>query len=163
MKLFVRLMMLVLVVALCGPFFIKGPDGRPLWTINTTVAKVRDWLSDMTSGSVLEQAPVIGAQEVTVYRWRVADGVWQFAAEPPAGVEAETMQIDTRTNAVAFEIPVIKRESGESASQEPAPTVSPEDAMIGPYPSPEATKQLIDDAKALKALAEQRQAVLDEI
>ena len=109
MKLFVRLMMLVLVLALCGPFFIKGPDGRPLWTIGTTIAKVRGWLADMTSGSVLENAPVIGEQEVTVYRWRDADGVWQFAAEPPAGVTAEAMQIDTRTNAVAFEIPVIER------------------------------------------------------
>ena len=163
MKLFVRLMMLVLVLAVCGPFFIKGPDGRPLWTISTTVAKVRNWLSDMTSGSVLENAPVIGAQEVTVFRWRDADGVWQFAAEAPPGVNAEVMQINTQTNAIAFDIPVRNEQPAGEVVAEPEPRVTPEEAMIGPYPSPEATKQLIDDAKALRELAEQRQAVLDEL
>lgn len=33
-KLFVKLMMLVVVLALAGPFFLHGPDGRPLLTLD---------------------------------------------------------------------------------------------------------------------------------
>ncbi len=85
------------------------------------------------------------------------------AAEAPPGVNAEVMQINTQTNAIAFDIPVRNEQPAGEVVTEPEPRVTPEEAMIGPYPSPEATKQLIDDAKALRELAEQRQAVLDEL
>ena len=37
MKLFYILMMLVLIAALLGPFFIQGPDGAPLMTVDEVI------------------------------------------------------------------------------------------------------------------------------
>ena len=160
MKLFVRLLCLVIVGALAGPFFIKGPDGRPLWTVDDTLRRLKRALPDTSSGNVLQDVSGLGNNEVMVYRWQDADGTWHFAAEAPDGVMAETMVIDTRTNAMLAMRPDTTPAEGVYADNEPQQMTSP---MIGPYPSPEATRELIEDVKAIEALSEQRLKQLEQV
>lgn len=163
MKLFTRLLGLIVVLALAGPFFMKGPDGRPLWTIQDTISKVKTTTSRWFSKAGVSKAKVALSNEVVVYRWRDADGVWQFSAEVPEGVTAETMRIDTGSNAIQFVQPVLADDEIEEDDEGNDLSEQIESPMIGPYPSPEATRQLIDDVKAIQQQSEDRLKEMDNI
>ncbi|MEL7311856.1 MAG: DUF4124 domain-containing protein [Pseudomonadota bacterium] len=159
MKLFVKLLAFILVLALMGPFFLKGPDGRPLWEMPTRLPTLNE-----VSGAVVPD----GLQDpnVEVYRWQDETGQWHFGSAPPESSRYEVMQIDTRTNAVAVEPPPsLEPEAPPDpavgvASDEPA---SPYVSDVLPIPDPEVAKQLIEDAKALQDLARQRAEEMDAI
>lgn len=155
MKLFSRLMLLVIIAALIGPFFIKGPDGAPLWRwqdIQATLKK--QW--HRLGGNI--EASIPGDKSVTVYRWRDADGQWQFGSEVPPGIEADTLNIDPNTNVIS--LPALP--TPEPEPQAPAAAAAaPEPARgVGPLPDPEATRKLIEDARSLQDKVDQRDQLL---
>lgn len=101
MKLFLKLITLLLVLGLSGPFFLRGPDGQP-WL------DYRDFLPDVSAmgrkarsiaermGKQNEPVPpsqfVSPASESTnprgsgdqnLHRWRDTNGQWHFSDEPP--------------------------------------------------------------------------------
>lgn len=78
MRFFYLLLTLILMAGLIGPFFLKGPTGQPLITVD-----------DVIEDTPLERPPT------PVYRWRDASGTWQFGEAPPDGVDAELMTVDT--------------------------------------------------------------------
>ncbi len=69
---------LALLAALVAPFFLRGPDGQPLMTIDDFIET---------------PAASISITPTNVYRWQDEYGVWQFGDEPPLGVEAQVMEI----------------------------------------------------------------------
>ncbi|MEO0366627.1 MAG: DUF4124 domain-containing protein [Pseudomonadota bacterium] len=160
MKLFVKLMVFIVVLALMGPFFLKGPDGRPLWELPTRLPSLNE-----VSNAVVPDA--LEDPNVEVYRWQDENGQWHFGSTPPASSRYETLQIDTRTNAVAVEPPptLESRDSDEgavasSAADQPD---SPYVSDVLPIPDPEVAKQLIEDARALQELTQQRTEEIDAI
>ena len=72
------ILVLFLVAALIAPFFLRGPDGQPLMTLDDFI--------EVPSPSVSINPP-------QVYRWQDEHGVWQFGDDPPAGVEAQEIEI----------------------------------------------------------------------
>lgn len=160
MKLFVKLLVFVVVLALMGPFFLKGPDGRPLWELPTRLPTFNE-----VSGAVVPDA--VKDPNVEVYRWQDETGQWHFGGTPPESSSFDVLQIDTRTNAVAVEMPpaAVSVEQGGDA-----PDVEAGDDPASPYlsdalpiPDPEVAKQLIQDAKELQELARQRTQEMDTI
>ena len=128
MKLFSKLMMFVLVGALVAPFFLKGPSGQPLMTLQdlnlpsfglpgkaagpVEVLSGKDegasiqWGSAKTTanGALIKATDAEGKllQEArnTYYRWKDNDGVWQFTKQPNPNTENFLMKVDPNANIV---------------------------------------------------------------
>ncbi len=167
MKLFVKLLILVLLLASVGPFFLKGPDGEPYWSYREVLQAARAKLGRLTSAPASLPSPkaLQPGDDVTVYRWQDASGEWHFAGEPPAGVSFDELKIDPDTNAIQME-----RAEPPAAAAAAEPTAGPaaaaapaSDPYLGPLPDPEATRQLIEDARALQELADERARRLREL
>ncbi|MEM6818697.1 MAG: DUF4124 domain-containing protein [Pseudomonadota bacterium] len=158
MKLFVKLMAFVVVLALAGPFFLKGPDGQPFWKLPTKTADFK-----ALAGRAVPEP--LKDTTVEVYKWQDANGQWHYGEAPPDSGEFNLMEIDTSINAVDVEPPVsFAQESPEAESPAgenvmPSPHISP----LIPIPDPEATRQLLDDVKAIQELADERARQLEAI
>ena len=81
MKFFLSCMSLLLTAAVIGPFFIVGPSGQPLMTLDDVMS-----------------TPQVLQAEVEVHRWQDENGVWQFSGEPPEHADAERMTLDPEAN-----------------------------------------------------------------
>ena len=152
MKLFVKVLCFGVVLALAGPFLMRGPDGQPLYT------PAQAWRSLTNSLPSIGVPDVVPSQPVAVYRWQDDEGQWHFSGQPPAeGTPYTVLQIDPKTNTVG----TAPEPPPEEAVAEDG-KLGPEDAMYGPYPNPEAVRQLIEDAKAIKAQSLERIESLDD-
>lgn len=104
MRLFVKLMALVVIAALAAPFILKGADGQPLmrWqdVRNKLSAITRGMLSDGRdqANSAARAAGFGNAGKVVVYRWRDAAGQWHYADEENAPDGSEPVYLDPDTN-----------------------------------------------------------------
>lgn len=164
MKLFVKLLLFIVILALMGPFFIKGPDGKPLWQVNKIQSSVQlgwDRLQRRLTGSVDAAANLPGSgSEVTVHRWQDADGQWHYTQEAPAGIASDILLIDPETNLISLPpLPEPPPVPEDSAAEEP--TAAP--PVQGPIPTIEETRQLIEDAQALQGQVDERDKKLRDI
>ncbi len=159
MKLFVKLMLLAVIMAISGPYFIKGPDGAPLWSLRDTAASVSGLFSKLRSNP-LTAAVTPGGEAVEIYRWQDADGQWHFTNVAPDDSPHSVLRIDPKTNAIST---VVQRAPDESAAEPVADDPLARNTHIGPLPDPATAKALIEDARALQALADERARVMDNI
>ena len=74
--------MLILLVGglVIAPMYVKGPTGDPIMT-------AEDWVPD----PVKDVAEAVKPANLA-YRWKDAEGVWQFSATKPAGVDDQDVQ-----------------------------------------------------------------------
>ncbi|MEL6448791.1 MAG: DUF4124 domain-containing protein [Pseudomonadota bacterium] len=151
MKLFVKVLCFGLVLALAGPFLMRGSDGKPLYTPDQA------WQSLQTSLPSLDVPEVLPSEPVEVYRWQDASGQWHFSGTPPVeGTAYTVLAIDPKMNAVGTApAPRPVADDSDTEASEPA-VLGPESAMLGPYPNPEAVKQLLQDVQAIREDAERR-------
>ena len=156
MKLFVKLMMLVLVLAVSGPFFLKGPDGQPLWSIKQFTDRASTLLNRITAApSTIAAGGKVS--EVVVYRWQDEQGQWHFSGEPPVVHGYDVMSFDPDTYAMRL----LSDSSTDDTEVEEVVLVNDGSEplpRIGPITDPEATRQLIEDARAIQDLVDQRKA-----
>ena len=88
-------------------------------------------------------------KEVTVYKWVDKDGIQHFGSTAPAGVVAEEKHLRPNDNVIqAMKIP-------EKEETEKKPAVNADAILKNPY-KPENVKQLINDAKNVQKLLDQR-------
>ena len=98
MNLYTKSLLFVLVLlALVAPLFIKGPDGRPMMTLD-------DWLPDtgglfeggveLPSGGEMLKADTPGASigQGKMYKWQDEQGRWHFSSEKPEGGVAVSVE-----------------------------------------------------------------------
>ena len=92
---------------------------------------------------------VVTDKEVTVYKWVDENGIQHFGGTPPAGVVAERKHLKPSLNIMqAKKIPE-KEEAGDAS-------VKKDDGILkNPY-NPENMKQIINDAKNVQKLLDQR-------
>ncbi len=91
----------------------------------------------------------------TVYKWQDADGNWQFGDTPPPHNAYETTNIN-RVQSVEMHRPAeIKPQPTEKVAP---PSSSP---TLTPFTSPDKVKQLLDNARAIGPLLEQRKQAMD--
>lgn len=76
------IVMLILLVGglVIAPMFVKGPTGDPIMT-------AEDWVPDPVRDVAEAVKPANQA-----YRWKDAEGVWQFSDAKPAGVDDKDIQ-----------------------------------------------------------------------
>lgn len=143
MKIFVKLMLLVLVGALAAPFILKGPDGRPLMQ-----------LSDLNFGDF--ELPSFGgknADTTTVHKWQDENGEWHYSTEAPKQ-DSETLEIDPNVNVM------------DAPTRRPPPTPAPVEAKEKAPPNeplkpsifnPGSIKEAVDETRDVRDQLEQRQ------
>ncbi len=90
----------------------------------------------------------------TVYKWQDANGNWQFGDTPPPNSTYETTNIN-RVQSVEMHTPT--HIEPQAVEKEAPQSTSP----ITPFTSPDKVKQLIDNARAIEPLLEQRKQAMD--
>ena len=124
MKLFVKLMMFLVVLALAGPFIMRGPDGRPLMTVQDlnlpdfslpSVApgtpsdkQQQAWITWSRDDSSAKQPKVYvidpsneqpsTARPGVFYRWKDSDGSWQITGLPNPNTPNIVIETDPDAN-----------------------------------------------------------------
>jgi Domain of unknown function (DUF4124) len=149
----IKLMIFAVILAGAGLFFIKGPDGKPLMTIEKLVEDLPDSPSNFLPGEVeIPATPAV----TRVYKWKDKDGVWQFSNSPVDEDGAEIIELDGRINTVqAFKPRAPARVEAAQSSATPIPgvmTVSPQEAG-----------NMLDTVKNLQKTIDQRKADMDAV
>ena len=145
MKLFSFLMVAMLVGAFALLFFLKGPDGKPIVTV--------DQMIDDTV------ADIVPAKPVTMYRWQNEHGIWEFGESPPDQTVAAKLSIEnSRTTTMGSEwnvTPVLNESRGGSDAVDFQMPNSLSDAY-------RAAPELMGAAKRAATVLNDRQAGMDE-
>jgi len=138
MKSKIAVVVIILVAALAAPYFIKGPDGKPLLSLH----------NETDAQQSTEQT------RQTFYKWQDDQGQWHFADEVPAGVNAVAVEVDTAANVLqSVTLPA------EVAAEKPQPEAPAEVSAPSVLPmtvDPAAIPKLIDDAKNIQTLLDER-------
>lgn len=141
---FLRFAILLLVAALVAPFFIPGPDGRPVLTLDKLgLGKMPDMASMPGSAS--------GSGSVTLYRYQDEQGNWHFTDEAPQSGDFEQVEVrDANTL--------------ESARLPAAPNAAPAAPPVMPgIPLPGNTARLLEQAEAVQEQLDQRASDMDQV
>lgn len=158
MKLFAKLLLAALVLAILLPFTIlKRDDGTTMLSFSRF--KLPDFSAPSLpamprADSITDSAGITGG-EVAIYEWYDSEGNVQFSNQPPPeGVEFKIRQFDSDANVIQS----VKLPSAETASSV-IETQQPENggAAEAPSPySPEGVKKMMDEAKNVEKLLNQR-------
>ncbi len=152
MKLFAKLMIAALFIALALPFTIlKDKNGNTLMSFDKL--KMPDIsMPDMPDAKKLTSG---SGDKDFFYKWYDAQGNVQFTTEPPPdGVEYTIKGYDPNANVIQAvkAPPEEKPEEDSGAAKKPGLDLNAED---NPY-SPENVKKLIEDAKDVQKILNQR-------
>jgi len=114
MGLFIKLLLLALVLALAAPFVIKGPDDRPLMTLDDIQNPdgLTGWLQSIPQvGSTLQEevtgkgtAPAKG--KTSVYSWKDEQGNVHYSnIAPTETASVETIKVNPNMNVIMMDKP----------------------------------------------------------
>ncbi len=182
MGLFFKLMMFLVVLALAAPFVMKGPDGRPLMTLDDikmpdvkvpevpdSVKNLSDKLPDIKNP--LSDSQPSSAKANKVYSWTDANGNVQFSNTPPSGVtNVKATEYHPDANVIKLDKPSSQSEPHgkkgmqpkEGAQQKHKPQGDSALQDVSSLYSPEGVQKLMNDAKALEGKMQQRYQQYDQ-
>ncbi len=132
----------VLALAVIAPYFIKGPDGKPLMSADKTLSHQ-------------------GSRQ-TFYKWQDDKGMWHFSDEVPDGVQALPVEVDTAANIVQS-VPLEKK--AEDKAEPEAEAAADKVSAPAGFPmtvDPAAIPQLIKDAQNVQSLVDKRTRQIDD-
>ena len=162
MKLSLKLILAVLVLALLLPFTIlKNDRGQPMMSFPDLGLPDFDVpeLPSMPAAEKLAPRVTMSQGVDKVYKWRDTDGSLQFTSEPPPpGLEYVVKEIDPNVNVIpAVSMPTEENTVETTAeASPPAPaSMEEEQGLDNPY-DPDTINKLFEDANNLKQKLEQR-------
>ena len=153
MKLFAKLMIALLVLALLLPFtYLKDDDGDSLMSFSDF--SLPDMPRFSGSGNNVSSDEDLAGKDL-FYKWYDAEGNVQFTTEPPAdGIEYTVKGYDPDANVIqAVKIPVKEVQEDDSNPDQDKKGLT--ESAENPY-SPEKIKKLFEDTKNIEALLNQR-------
>lgn len=143
---FIRMMICIVVIAIAAPFFIPGPNGTPIMTLDMfKFEKPSVSLPDINLGGGSAEAD--SNQEV--YRYQDENGVWHFTDQQPTQGNAEQIEI---SNINLMEAP-------------PPPTVVVEDdptISVSPLTAISRGAEVMEDAQGVQAMLDSRLEDMDQ-
>ena len=161
MKLFLKLMLALLFIALLLPFTIlKDDDGNTLMSVKD-ISLPEFSLPDLSSArSLVPDTPASSGMD-KFYKWYDSEGNVQFTTEPPPdGVEYTVKEYDPDTNLIqAVELPKEEAPEKTTSLQTGNPAADAPTDDFNPY-SKEKIEKLMEDTKNIEKLLNQR--VIDQ-
>lgn len=155
MSLMVKFFCLLGVLGFAGLFVMKNPDGQA-WL------SPEDFLPDISLNNILSKNPFATVSNstdsaVAVYRWRNAEGQWEFSDVPPEDQEAEEITLNSNANRDLYTTPEKafepeKMVEGSSIADHLSPTTV----------SPVKIATLVSDAEGVQKLLDDRKQNMDE-
>lgn len=142
---FLKIMILLVVLAGVGLFLLKGPNGEPFLTLD-------DFTPDPQITDVLAQKP----EPVTIYKWQDEDGAWHFSNEPVDVEGVETMVVDGDINI----IPAVTTSRSSAAKRPDAKAYSSIPAGMTSV-APEKITEMMDTVNNMQEMVDERKANLD--
>lgn len=125
--------------------------------LNTVKSWFNNKISDIRkSGQTNDQT-----SGTTVYKWKDREGNWQFSNQPPPEDVASSVTVyHTDTNVTqAQKPPPLPSEESTTPTNNAVPATP---APLLPYTNPERVKQLMDDAKNVQNIMDQRQQAIEQ-
>jgi hypothetical protein len=151
-----KLMMVIMVAGFAGLFFINGPSGEPILSIDSMTPSV-----SALDGAQFE-SPSAPSSHTKVYKWQDEEGVWQFSNQPQDMEGAEVVEIDNNINTIAaFKVPQDKA-STQTSDQQLQSGMSGLPAGMTSV-SPEKISKMMETVNSLQGVADQKQETLDAI
>ena len=160
MKLFAKLLLAVLVLAMLLPFTIlKDDDGKTLLSFSDL------GLPDFSIAP--PKLPQVGeiipgaestAGSVDIYQWHDKEGNIQFSNEPPPqGTEFEIRRFDPAANVIqSIELPTAETDEGTEKAVIASQESGDQPVEIGNPYSKDSIEELFDKAKNVEKLPQQR-------
>jgi hypothetical protein len=155
MKLFAKLLLASLVIALLLPFTVlKNDQGKPLMSFSSFSLpnfSMPD-LSGMTSSAQLTSS---SGGTVNFYKWYDAEGNVQFTTEPPPdGIEYQVKGFDPNANVIqSVKLPEVETE--EMATPVASETGGAKPGLANPYDA-DTIKKLFADTENIEKLLSER-------
>jgi hypothetical protein len=142
---FLKIMILLVVLAGVGLFILKGPSGEPFLTLD-------DFTPDPEITDVLAQK----AEPVTIYKWQDEDGAWHFSNEPVDVEGVETMVVDGDINL----IPAVTTSTSRAVKRPDAKAYSSIPAGVTSV-APEQITELMGTVNNMQEMVDERKTNLD--
>lgn len=168
MKIRHKIMLLSLLALLVLPLFLVGPGGKPLMSLNDWLpgdvslngaanTLVKSW--NKVSGAVQQGTGLdISIETPKVYKWKDAQGRWQFSNAPPPAAAGEVYVQDMpQLSNVMQPVTPRERSTADTGSGRGFKLAFPASIPVKDIP------KLVDDAKNLQKTADLRNSVLDNI
>jgi len=96
MKIMIKLMLLALVGLLVAPLIIKGPDGKPLMTVQDLDLN----LPSVSPASAYKDPSYRSSGLTTVYKWQDEHGQWHFSDNQSQGSNHQTLKYNPKANII---------------------------------------------------------------
>lgn len=140
----IKIIIFIVILACAGPFFISGPDGEPLMTLDDLMPAAPD------------VPDIVPAAPVTVYKWQDENGIWQFSTEPVEG--AETMELDGQVTVMdSLDPKDLQRLSGESTAK-PAAFKIPSGVTTV---APDQVEKMMESVNSMQDTVDERKQEID--
>lgn len=166
MKLYLKFLLFILVLGIAGLFFIKKPNGQPWLSVDDFMPNIPEL---MAQGSNLFDSAQRSVDKATssdpnagktkVYKWRDSSGNWHLSDKPisAAGGRDQVMHVDPDTNLLGGSR--VSATEVEQSRSDGVPNAVPLPMTV----SPDRVGKLIDDAKAVQDLMDNRGQQLDNL
>lgn len=160
MKIFIKLLVLLLILACVAPFFIKGPDGRPLMSID----KLNPLSLSMPSFDAFKtkrhEKEAANKDSLRVFKWRDQRGVVHYSNRPGQEQRSELIEIK--------DITILPNQRQKQSFGTPAGNRVQLNNNGNPIPSPTSVPlseipKLVEDAKQVERLVQERKLKQDRI
>ena len=149
MKVFYITMVLGLLGTLVLPFFMKGPEGKPLMT--------KEQLASDSLSALTPDEPTV------IYRWQNEHGVWQFGESAPEHAVATKLSVDTsRTMTMGSEW-IVSEKVGQTGASDPVNFEMPNSLTDSYRAAPELMGAAERAAEALNGRQEEMDKFLQQI
>jgi len=162
MKIFIKLLVLLLILACASPFFIRGPNGQPLMSLNKlkfpelpSIASIQSKSGLFNSTAKTSQAKNKG--DIEVYKWRDEKGVVHYSDRQDSDKKGKLTEIKGISILPSAPVSTVAIKQQSAPLEIPSPTTVP----LNEIP------KLIKDAKQLEQVLQQRKqhqdAILDQL
>jgi hypothetical protein len=148
-----KFMIFLLLAAFAGLFFVNGPNGSPMLTIE-------DFTPEMPSSMSAkdDQEPTM------VTRWKDENGVWQFSNRPQDSQQGEVIELDGDINTMpSVDTSILSagssRPSSNSSGASPKFTIPSGLTTV----SGDQAQQMMDTVTNLQQTVDDRKAELDKL
>lgn len=141
----IKLMIGILILACASMFFINGPDGEPLMTLD-------EFFSSSKPSTAATNRDI---EPTKVYKWQDEHGVWQFSNTPIAEQEAEVVMLDGQIN--TMDAYVAPKQASKAGGSNAFSALPPGLTTV----SPDKISEMMDTVNNLQDTVDQRKAEID--
>jgi len=155
----IRLLIIILIV-LVGAAALTELNPSAEQSTNPIIkglGTVQSWFR----GSSAPKLPSLDEDEITIYKWQDDSGEWHFSNHPPAAGITSSVNVYRSDVNITQAPPSTPVDSKPEQPDEKASDIPKTAAPLLPITDPERVKQLIEDAKNVQDLVNNRQQTLD--